>query len=113
MNGHDDVRTARFRAMILEDAENELAWFSLGQALFEAGRFADALDAFAAASGLQADLMMAQLRRAECLVELGRHAEARGFAEKARALAIAQHHEGPREDADELLEQIADALDGG
>ncbi len=97
--------------MIEEDAENELAWFSLGQALFDAGRFADALHAFATAARLQDDLMMAHLRQAQCLCELGRHAEARPFAEKTRDLAIAQKHEGPREDAEELLEEIEDALD--
>lgn len=108
---HDDVRTARFRAMTDADPENELAWFSLGQALFDAGRFADALPAFATAGRLQDDLMMAHLRQAQCLCELGRHAEAKPFALKTRELAIAQNHEGPREDADELLEEIEDALD--
>ena len=108
---HDDPRTARFRAMTEDDPENELAWFSLGQALFDVGRFADSLLAFAQAARLQDDLMMAHLRQAQCLCELGRHAEAKPFALKTRALAIAQSHEGPREDADELLEEIEDALD--
>lgn len=107
---HDDARTARFRAMTDDDPENELAWFSLGQALFDAGRFADALTAFAHATRLQDDLMMAHLRQAQCLCELGRPAEARPFALKTRALAIAQNHEGPREDADDLLEGIDDTL---
>ena len=106
----DDVRTARFRAMTQEDPENELAWFSLGQALFDAGRFADALPAFAEAGRLQDDLMMAHLRQAQCLCELGRHSDAKPFAQKTRAPAIAQNHEGPREDADELLEEIDDAV---
>lgn len=106
-----DPRIAGLTAMVTEDPDNELAWFSLGQALFEAHRFADAEPAFARAAALQPDLMMAHLRRAECLVSLQRYADARPSAETARALAIAQHHVGPRGDAEDLIEDIDDALD--
>lgn len=107
----EDPRTARFRAMTEDDPDNELAWFSLGQALFDAGRYADALPAFARAAELQPDLMMAFLRQAECLCELKLHAQARPFAQRTRELAIAQHHEGPLEDANDLLEEIEDTLE--
>ena len=110
-HAHEDPRTARFRAMTEDDPDNELAWFSLAQALFDAGRYTDALPAFARAAELQPDLMMAYLRQAECWVELKEFAQARPLAEKTRELAIAQNHIGPREDAEELLEEIEDALD--
>lgn len=106
---HED-RIARFREMVAEDPDNELAQISLGQALLEAGRPAEAERAFQRAYELQPDLMMAYLRRAECLMALQRFAEARPLAEKGLELAVAQNHVGPRGDAQEMLEEIDDAL---
>ncbi len=111
MTAAEDPRITRFHAMLADDPDNELAWFSLGQALFEAKRHAEADHAFARAAELQPDLMMAWFRRAQCLVALGRPAEARPLAEETRRLAIAQNHVGPKGDAEELLEEIDDALD--
>lgn len=111
MSQPDDDRIARFLEMVAEDPDNELALFSLGQALVDAGRQADAEGYFARAYEIVPDLMMAWFRRAECLVALGRFAEARPLAQKTLELAIAQNHVGPRGDAEELLEEIDDALD--
>jgi tetratricopeptide (TPR) repeat protein len=111
MTAAEDPRIASFRAMVGEDDSNELAWFSLGQALYDARRHAEADQAFARAAALQPDLMMAWFRRAQCLVALGQYAQARPYAEETRRLAIAQNHAGPRGDADDLLEEIDDALD--
>ncbi len=97
--------------MVAEDPDNELALFSLGQALFEAHRYAEAGPHFERAALLQPDLMMAHLRHAACLVAQKCYAQAGAPAEIARSLAIAQNHVGPRGDADDLLEEIADALD--
>lgn len=41
-----EQRIAQFEKMAREDAENEMAWFSLGGAYNAAGRFADAADAY-------------------------------------------------------------------
>jgi len=106
----EDPRIARFRAMVSEDPDNELAQFSLGQALVEAGRPAEAEVCFQAAYTIQPDLMMAWQRRAECLMTLKRFEEARDMARHTLDLAIAQHHAGPRADAEELLEEIEDVL---
>ncbi|MSQ82977.1 MAG: tetratricopeptide repeat protein [Myxococcales bacterium] len=97
--------------MVAEDPDNELALFSLGQVLFERSNYAAAQEAFGRACLLQPDLMMAHLRRGECLVRLKRLVEAQKCLESARDLAIAQNHTGPRGDADDLLEEIADELD--
>lgn len=106
----DDARIQSFRAMLAEDPDNELLWFSLGQALFEGLRYAEAEHAFERAAVLQPDLMMAWLRRAQALVALGAHAQARPLAQEALRLAIAQSHVGPRGDAEDLLEEIDDAV---
>lgn len=104
-----DPRIARFQSMVAEDPDNELALFSLGQALLEAGRAAEAEGCFARACALQPDLMMGYYRRGECLLQLGRYDEAKAMAERTRELAIAQNHVGPRADAEEMLEEIEDA----
>lgn len=106
----DDERIARFRELVVEDPDNELAQFSLGQALLDAGRPAEAEGHFARTAQLQPDHMMAWYRRAECLMQLERYEEARPLAEKTLALAIEQHHEGPKADAQEMLEEIDDAV---
>ncbi|MBM4343980.1 MAG: tetratricopeptide repeat protein [Deltaproteobacteria bacterium] len=108
---HDDARLDMLRALVADDPENELALFSLGQALFERRAFAEAEPLFARAARLQPDLMMAHLRQGECLLALGQPATARQPVETARQLAIAQNHVGPRGDAEDLLDEIADALD--
>ncbi|MSP93217.1 MAG: tetratricopeptide repeat protein [Myxococcales bacterium] len=107
----EETRIATLRAMVAEDDTNELAIFSLGQALFEAGDFAAAERSFARAAALQDDLMMAWLRRAECLVRLKRPGEARPCAERGLRLAVEQKHDGPRADAGELLDEIDELLD--
>jgi tetratricopeptide (TPR) repeat protein len=104
------ARIARFQTLVDDDPENELALFSLGQALQEARRPAEAEGFLKRAYVLQPDLMMAWYRRGECLVQLGRWEEAREMAQRTLDLAISQHHVGPRQDAEEMLEEIADAL---
>lgn len=85
--------------------------FSLGRALQDAGDFAGAEASYARAAELQPDLMMAWLHRGTCLWELQRAEEARDCADRARKLAVSQGHSGPLDEADELLEAIADFLD--
>jgi len=41
-----ETRIAQFENMCREDPENDMAWFSLGSAYNQAGRFAEAADAF-------------------------------------------------------------------
>jgi tetratricopeptide (TPR) repeat protein len=105
---HND-RIALFQALVDEDPDNELARFSLGQALFEAERHADAEPHFRRTCELQPDHMLAYLRRAECLLARGLASEARPLLLQTIALAKAQNHVGPRLDAEALLEEIDDA----
>lgn len=84
--------------------------FSLGRALHDAGRIAEAEGHYAEAARLQPDLMMAWLHHAECLVELGRPAEARVCATEALRLARVQGHTGPQAEAEDLLDAVADLI---
>ena len=85
--------------------------FSLARALQDVEDWAGAEEHYSEALRLQPDLMMAALHRAECLMELGRFAEAQGPAQEALRLARAQGHSGPLADAEGLLADIADELD--
>lgn len=108
-----DDRIALFRALLDDDPDNELAHFSLAQALFELERHAEAEPHFRRTCELQPDHMLAYLRRAECLHALGRGVEARPLLRQTIALARAQNHVGPRLDAEELLAEIDDEFGPG
>jgi len=96
----------RFAQMVERHADNELARFSLGSALFEAGRFGDAEPHFAKALALKDDWVVAYILRARCLIALGRAAEARPLLALGRKHSIAQHHEAPVEEIDEILAEL-------
>ena len=96
----------RFAALVAKNPENELARFSLGSALFEAGRFADAEPHFAKALALKGDWVMAYILRARCLIRLGRVDEARPLLATGRQHSLVQHHEAPVEEIDEILAEL-------
>ena len=96
----------KFAAIVAKHPENELGRFSLGSALLEAGRFAEAEPHFAKALALKSDWVVAAILRARCLIRLGRAAEARPLLATARQHSIAQRHEAPVEEIDEILAEL-------
>lgn len=96
----------RFGQMVAKHPDNELARFSLGSALFEAGRFADAEPHFKRALELKGDWVVAYILRARCLIRLGRADEAKPLLATGRKHSIAQHHESPVEEIDEILAEL-------
>jgi predicted negative regulator of RcsB-dependent stress response len=96
-------RIAQARQLYEKFPGNELARFNLAQALCEAGDFAGALEHLQALAGQKRDWMVAHILLGKALVALGRGAEAKPVFERALQLAIAQHHDGPREELEELL----------
>jgi Flp pilus assembly protein TadD len=97
----------RFTQLVAKQPDSELARFSLGSALFEAGRFAEAEPHFAKALAQKSDWVMAYIFRARCLIRLGRVAEARPLLATARDHSIAQHHQNPVDEIDEILADLA------
>lgn len=95
----------RLQAAIAKNPRNELARFSLGKALFDAGRFAEAQEQFAVALEKKADWMVVQILLGKCRLALGDRPGAREAFGKALDLAVAQNHESPREEVQELLRQ--------
>lgn len=102
-----DERIARFEAKVNENPENELHRFSLGKALFDAGRAAEAETHLRIALGKRADWMVVVMLLAQCCLQRGDKAAARELYEKALQLAIDQHHEGPEAEVRAALETLA------
>lgn len=91
---------------VREKPENILLQFSLGQALFEAGRYADAIGPLQLCSERKADWMMARILLGKAYLELQKPVEAKACLNQALALAIAQNHEDPATEIKEILESI-------
>ncbi|MCW5558773.1 MAG: tetratricopeptide repeat protein [Verrucomicrobiae bacterium] len=100
---------ARHRQLAAQFPDNELARFSLGRALFDQGEYAEAREHLTAALVRKPDWMAVQILIGKCDLELGRPADARAAFEKARALAIAQHHEGPLAEVEDLLAELSES----
>jgi len=96
----------RHRRMVEQFPENELARFSLGKALFDAGQYQSARAELAKALEKKPDWMVAQILVARCDLHLGCLAEARAGLRRARELALAQKHEGPLAEVEQLLEDL-------
>lgn len=99
-------RVDMWREQVAEDPENELSRFSLAQALFAEKLWAEALDEYEAALARKPDWMFAVIQRGQCLIRLGRTAEAKESLLAGRRLAVAQGHQGPQEEIDQILEDL-------
>jgi Flp pilus assembly protein TadD len=94
----NDVLIARYEALLLQRPGDELALFSLGKALFDAGRFPEAETHLQTALRAKPDWMVVAMLLAKCALHRDDTAAARKLYEDALGFAIAQHHEGPEEE---------------
>jgi predicted Zn-dependent protease len=85
---------------------NDLSRFNLAQAYFDANDYAQAIEHLRALCGNKPDWMAVHIQLGKSLIALGRPAEARPFLEHGLQLAIAQHHDGPRDELAELLKTL-------
>lgn len=92
--------------MVTRYPDNELARFSLGRALFDRGEYAEAREHLSAALARKPDWMAVQILVGKCDLELGDPTAARASFERARDLALAQHHEGPLAEMEDLLDGL-------
>lgn len=97
---------ARQRDLIAQHPQNELARFSLGKALFDQGDFDEAQIHLGEALQKKPDWMVAQILWGKCALNVGRREEARAAFVRALELAIAQHHEGPQAEMEQLLSEL-------
>lgn len=103
----DDERIARYETKVIEAPENELHRFSLGKALFDAGRLAEAEKHLRVALGKRQDWMVVVMLLAQCASQRGDTAAARELYANALQLAVAQHHEGPEAEIRAALDGLA------
>lgn len=96
----------RWEAILAAQPANDLARFSLGKALFDAGRFDEAIGQFEQALARKPDWMVVQILLGKAHQARGNTAAARGAFERALKLAVDQHHEGPQMELEQLLEDL-------
>lgn len=96
----------RQRHLAAKHPSNELARFSLGKALFDQEEFAEAREHLLQALTAKPDWMVAQILVGKCELALGHRDAARTAFERAQELAVAQHHEGPQEEIEQLLAEL-------
>ncbi|HAM70147.1 MAG TPA: molecular chaperone DnaJ [Verrucomicrobiales bacterium] len=96
----------RFQKMLEQNPGNNLARFSLGKALFDAGRFAEAKGHLVEALARKPDWMLVQILIGKCELALGDRAAARASFRRGLELAVAQHHEGPQAEMESALADL-------
>lgn len=97
---------ARHQKLLEQYPDNELARFSLGKALFDAGQMVPAKEQFERALAKKPDWMMVQILLGKCQLALGNKPAAKAAFERSLELAKAQHHEGPRAEMEQLLTEL-------
>src|SRR5262245_44265786 len=97
---------ARQRKLVAQNPGNELARFSLGKALYDAGNFVEALTHFRVALDRKPDWMVVLILAGRCELQLGNRDGARNSFLKARQAAIDQAHEGPLVEVETLLSEL-------
>jgi Flp pilus assembly protein TadD len=102
----NDELISRYQALLQQRPGDELALFSLGKALFDAGRFGEAETHLKAALAAKPDWMVVTMLLAKCALHRDDTAGARQLYENALGFAIAQHHEGPEEEIRHALGQL-------
>ncbi|MCG3147075.1 MAG: hypothetical protein PCFJNLEI_00512 [Verrucomicrobiae bacterium] len=85
---------------------NDLSRYSLAQALFDAGQYVEAGDHLQELCRKKADWMVVHILLGKCRLHTGPPAEAKKLLEHAHQLAVAQHHDGPREELEQLLRAL-------
>jgi Flp pilus assembly protein TadD len=99
-----DELIARYEGLLAKRPGDELLRFSLGKALYDAGRFAEAEKQLQLALAAKPDWMVVTMLLAQCALRRDDKAEAKALYEKALQFAIDQHHEDPE---NEIRAQLA------
>jgi len=86
--------------------DNDLSRYNLAQAYFDAGDHANAADHLRALCARKPDWMVVHILLGKCLLATGDSTQARPVLQHALELAVAQHHDGPREELEELLRSV-------
>lgn len=86
--------------------DNDLSRFNLAQAYVDTGDYANAVEHLRALCTKKTEWMVVHIQLGKSLIALDRSTEAKPILEHALELAIAQHHDSPREELTELLKTL-------
>lgn len=86
--------------------DNDLSRFNLAQAYVDAGDLSNAIEHLSALCDRKPDWMVVHIQLGKCLLAAGEPHRAKPTLEHALHLAIAQHHDTPREELTELLKSL-------
>jgi Fe-S cluster biosynthesis and repair protein YggX len=99
------TRIAQFQKMANDDPNNELGHFSLGQALLEAGRAAEAIPSLERTLAINPNHSRAHQRLGAALLAAGRRDEA---VAKMQAGVVIAHDRGDKMPRDEMVAMLKD-----
>lgn len=99
-------RIQQARELLARFPDNELARFNLAQALCDAGLHEEAIEHLTLLTQRKPDWMVAHILLGKSYLALGDLPRARPVLQHALHLAIAQHHDGPRDELTALLETL-------
>ncbi|MGD0650021.1 MAG: molecular chaperone DnaJ [Verrucomicrobiia bacterium] len=99
-------RIAKALELLQKFPDNDLARYSLAQAYFDAGGLRKRCRHLRPLCAKKNDWMVVHILLGKSLIAPDRGAEAKPILEHAHELAVAQHHDGPREELEELLKTL-------
>jgi predicted Zn-dependent protease len=99
-------RIAKALELWMKFPDNDLSRFNLAQAYFDAGDYANAIEHLRALCVKKPDWMVVHIQLGKSLLSLGDAQSAKPILEQALQLAVAQHHDTPREELEELLKTL-------
>jgi predicted negative regulator of RcsB-dependent stress response len=102
----NNARVSQAQQLYQRFPDNDLARFSLAQALVDSGGNAEAIPHLRALCTKKSDWMVVHILLGKCLSASGQHAEAKTIFQHALTLAIDQHHDGPRAELEDLLRSM-------
>jgi predicted Zn-dependent protease len=99
----NNARVTKAQELVERFPDNDLARFSLAQALVDAGANAEAVPHLRTLCAKKPDWMVVHILLGKCLTITGQPTDAKPIFQHALQLAIAQHHDGPRAELEDLL----------
>jgi predicted Zn-dependent protease len=99
-------RIAKARELWQRFPDNDLSRFNLAQAYCDANEFANAIEHLRALCDKKPDWMVVHIQLGKSLLAVAETDRAKPILEHALKLAIAQHHDTPREELVELLKTL-------
>ena len=101
-----DALIAKYEDLLQSRPNDELLRFSLGKALYDAGRIPEAETQLRAALAAKPDWMVVTMLLAKIALQRDDTTEARLLYQQGLQMAIDQHHEGPEEEIRSALAKL-------